>query len=256
MLFSIFAIKHTTLFRHQGKSRTLVHNLRLASLLSFVAGIVNVAGFLAVQRLTTNVTGHFAFFVDEVLSLHTAQGIAYFLYIFFFFLGAFTSGILTETVARKNERFMYVAPILIECTILITIGWLYPYGMLTHPDTIAFGLLFAMGLQNSLVTNISNAAVRTTHLTGLFTDLGIELSQLFFYRKQEQKKKLYAGIRLRLTIILFFFAGGICGGIFYAKISLHVLVGAGLLLIAGLLFDSIRFRLIRFKRRRSQNGLS
>lgn len=46
----------------------------------------------------------------------------------------------------------------------------------------AFFMLFAMGIQNSLVTNISKSTVRTTHLTGLFTDLGIELSQLFFYK--------------------------------------------------------------------------
>jgi uncharacterized membrane protein YoaK (UPF0700 family) len=58
------------MFSHHGKSRTLKHNLRIASLLSFVAGIVNVAGFLAVQKLTTNVTGHFAFFVDEVFKLN------------------------------------------------------------------------------------------------------------------------------------------------------------------------------------------
>jgi uncharacterized membrane protein YoaK (UPF0700 family) len=50
------------MFRHRGKIRTLTHNLNLASLLSFVAGIVNVRGLFAVQRLTTNVTGHFAFF--------------------------------------------------------------------------------------------------------------------------------------------------------------------------------------------------
>ena len=57
------------MFRHFGKTRTLSHNLRIASLLSFVAGMVNVAGFLAVARLTTNVTGHFAFFVDEVFKM-------------------------------------------------------------------------------------------------------------------------------------------------------------------------------------------
>ncbi|WP_366069051.1 hypothetical protein [Flavobacterium sp.] len=55
------------MFRHQGKTRTAKNNLQIASLLSSVAGIVYVAGFLSVQKLTTNVTGHFAFFVDEVL---------------------------------------------------------------------------------------------------------------------------------------------------------------------------------------------
>ena len=58
------------MFRHKGKTRTIKHNLRIASLLSFVAGIVNVAGFLAIQRLTTNVTGHFAFIVEEILKLN------------------------------------------------------------------------------------------------------------------------------------------------------------------------------------------
>lgn len=60
-----------------------------------------------------------------------------------------------------------------------------------------------MGLQNSLVTTISNATVRATHLTGLFTDLGIELSQLFFYKRKVQKDKLYSSIKLRLIIIFF-----------------------------------------------------
>ena len=55
------------MFKNRGRTRTLNQNLRIASVLSFVAGIVNLAGFFAVQRLTTNVTGHFAFLVDEVL---------------------------------------------------------------------------------------------------------------------------------------------------------------------------------------------
>ena len=167
------------MFRHQGKTRTLIHNLRIASLLSFVAGIVNVAGFLAVQKLTTNVTGHFAFFVDELFKLDFWNGFVYFLYIFFFFLGSFVSSYLIELISQKTERYIYVFPISIEILILCMIGIFGSNLMLENSNIIAFYLLFAMGLQNALVTKISNATVRTTHLTGLFTDLGIELSQLF-----------------------------------------------------------------------------
>jgi len=237
------------LFRHQGKTRTLSHNLKIASLLSFVAGIVNVGGVLAVQRLTTNVTGHFAFFVDEMFKLHFWQGFIYFLYIFFFFLGSFVSGMLTEFVARKNERLIYVLPVIIECTILLLVGLLPARVIKSNPDTIAFSLLFAMGLQNSLVTTISNAVVRTTHLTGLFTDLGIELSQLFFYKSMQKRIKLFSSIRLRLTIISFFFMGGIASGILYSQINLRVLVIASCLLATGLIYDSIKFKLIVLKRR-------
>lgn len=55
------------MFRHKGKNRTFIHNLRLATLLSFVAGIVNITGVLAVKTLTTNVTGHFAYFAEELM---------------------------------------------------------------------------------------------------------------------------------------------------------------------------------------------
>ena len=237
------------MFRHQGKTRTLIHNLRIASLLSFVAGIVNVAGFLAVQRLTTNVTGHFAFFVDELFKLDFWNGFVYFLYIFFFFLGSFVSSYLIELISQKTERYIYVFPISIEILILCMIGIFGSNLMLENSNIIAFSLLFAMGLQNALVTKISNATVRTTHLTGLFTDLGIELSQLFFYKKPEMKAKLYSSIKLRMTIISFFFVGGIMGGIFYTKMELKALLIAGTTLILGLIYDNLKLKMIKLKRK-------
>lgn len=237
------------MFRHQGKTRTLQHNLKIASLLSAVAGLVNVAGFLAVRQLTTNVTGHFAFFIDEVFKLHWWQGWVYFSYIFFFFLGSFVSNLLIEVISRKSERFIYTIPASIECIILGLLGFWGWHWMVDSPDAIACCLLFAMGLQNSLVTTISNASVRTTHLTGLFTDLGIELSQLFFYKVEEQKKKLRSSIKLRFTIISFFFIGGVAGGIFYTKIGMHALTVGAVMLLAGLIYDSVKFRIIRLKRK-------
>lgn len=53
------------MFRHKGKGRTYYHNLKLASILSGVAGLVNITGVLSVNNLTTNVTGHFAFFLNN-----------------------------------------------------------------------------------------------------------------------------------------------------------------------------------------------
>lgn len=233
------------MFRHKGNSRTLKHNLRLASLLSFIAGIVNVAGFLSVQRLTTNVTGHFAFFVDEVFKLDFWQGFIYFSYIFFFFLGSFVSNVIVEIVSNRNDRLIYIIPTIIESLILLSVAVFGQLLISQTPNLLVFSLLFAMGLQNSLVTTISNATVRTTHLTGLFTDLGIELSQLFFYKQKEQKDKLYSSIKLRLTIISFFFLGGLLGGIFYSTIQLYILAIAGTVLLIGIIYDDLKLKLIR-----------
>lgn len=237
------------MFRHQGKTRTVKHNLQIASLLSFVAGIVNVAGFLAVQQLTTNVTGHFAYFVDEVFQLHFWKGLIYFLYILFFFLGAFISSLLVEYIALKNENKTYILPIVIEIALLLFVATLGKNLIENYSDLIVCILLFAMGLQNSLVTKISDATVRTTHLTGLFTDLGIELSQLFFYKKPLQKIKLFASIKLRLTIIIFFFSGGISAGLLYQKLQLKVLILATFILFIGLIYDTLKLKMLKLKRK-------
>jgi uncharacterized membrane protein YoaK (UPF0700 family) len=232
------------MFRHTGNSRTFKHNLQIASLLSFVAGIVNVAGFLSVQRLTTNVTGHFAFLVDEVFKLEFLEGFIYFLYILSFFLGSFTSSVMVEIMSRKKETLIYVVPAAFESLILFSAAAFGQFLVSQNPNLLAFSLLFAMGLQNSLVTTISKSAVRTTHLTGLFTDLGIELSQLFFYKLKDQKEKLRSSIKLRLTIISFFFVGGLLGGILYSTLKLYVLAIAAAVLLTGIIYDEIKLRVI------------
>ncbi len=238
------------MFRHRGKSRTIKHNIRIASLLSFVAGIVNVVGVLAIHQLTTNVTGHFAFFIDESFQLNFWAGVIYFLYTFFFLLGSFISNLIVEIVFRKKERLTYVIPFLMESIILFLVAIFGTEMAISSPNTLACLLLFSMGLQNSLVTQISNSVVRTTHLTGLFTDLGIDLSQLFFYKLKEDKDRLYTSIKLRLTIIGSFFLGGIFSGLMYGAIGVHVVAFGGLLLLIGLSFGNLKYRVLRYVRRR------
>lgn len=244
------------MFRHKGRTRTLKHNLNIASLLSLVAGIVNVAGFLAVQRLTTNVTGHFAYFIDEIFKLNFWLGLIYFSYIFFFFLGSFVSNFIVEFIAKSNHRLIYIVPTIFESIILLLLAIFGQFLISQNPNLLACSLLFAMGLQNSLVTKISNSTVRTTHLTGLFTDLGIELSQLFFRRHKDKIQKLHASIKLRLTIITFFFLGGLLGGILYSHLNLYILVIAATVLITGVIYDDIKWRLMIKNRKYSLNKKS
>jgi len=245
------------MFRHQGKSRTLKHNLRIAIVLSFVAGIVNVTGFLSFQQLTTNVTGHFALFIFDVSKFEFWKGTIYFLYIFSFLLGSFSSSFLIEKYRENKQLNIYLLPTIIESFILILIGVSSNFSALYFPDVLICSLLFAMGLQNSFVTKISNAVVRTTHLTGLFTDLGIDASQLFFLKSSTQKEKLRSNIKLRIYIISFFFIGGLVGGFFYSKfkLQLNTLIFGGLVLLMSLFYDDLRYRFIKSKRKYRQKKL-
>jgi uncharacterized membrane protein YoaK (UPF0700 family) len=239
------------MFRHQGKNRTFIHNLRLATLLSFVAGIVNVTGVLSVQTLTTNVTGHFAYFAEEIMKRDYAAAITFFVFTIFFLLGAFTSNFLAELISKKHPNLSHVIPISLEMVVLISVGIFGAQSALSSIEGkwIAFAMLFAMGIQNSLVTKISQSTVRTTHLTGLFTDLGIELSQLFFYKKPEENKKLKTSIYLRLSIIIFFFLGCILGGFLYNLLEMKTLFVAATFLLFALLYDYIRLQFHVIKRK-------
>ena len=211
--------------------------------------MVNVAGLFAVKRLTTNVTGHFAYFADEVAKQNYTLALIFLLYIFAFFFGAFCSNFMVEAISRRNARWMNTIPVGIEMMLLTAVALLSPASISVFSNTIACVLLFAMGLQNALVTSISGAIVRTTHLTGLFTDLGIELSQLFFFRKAEQQQKLRSSIQLRFTIIIFFFLGGITGGVGFTYFHVRVLLLAVMVLLGGLLYDTVKFKVVALRRK-------
>ncbi|WP_345373032.1 YoaK family protein [Algivirga pacifica] len=239
------------MFRHQGKRRTLKHNLQIAMVLSLVAGIVNVTGFLEFNRLTTNVTGHFAFFINDVSNVEYWRGMVYFLYIFSFLFGSFSSSLLIEKFRENKKLNVFVIPTMLEVFILISIPIVYNLYQIKYPDIIVCSLLFAMGLQNSFVTKLSDAVVRTTHLTGLFTDLGIELSQLFFPKTHSHQAKLKATIKLRIYIVSFFFLGGLIGGFLYSRmeLKLNTLIFPALVLVMSLLYDDFRFKIIKVIRR-------
>src|SRR5690606_32180781 len=85
---------------------------------------------------------------------------------------------------------------------------------LQETEVLVSLMLFSMGLQNGLTASISNSAVKTTHLTGLTTDLGI-LFSMFTKKKYRQDKKLIQKAHLLITIMVSYMAGGISSGIMF-----------------------------------------
>src|SRR5690606_27794059 len=142
------------MFRHSGKRRTFRHNLSLASMLSFVSGIVNITGLLSIGTLTTNITGHFAFLSEEVTRGYYNNALIYLFYIVSFLLGSFFSNLIVELMIRYKKTGHYAAPIFVEVAILCSVAVYLRYAFVRGEEAtiIACSLLFAMGLQNALVT--------------------------------------------------------------------------------------------------------
>ncbi len=236
------------MLRHHGTRRTYTHNVKLASLLGVTAGFVNAAGFLGFAVLTTNVTGHAALFAERIAmqDWKTARVVA--LWMFLFLAGAFISGLVVSRIGR-NQRFSYVIPLLMEIVILLSVALLgYKYnGSLVAKEIFAGSLLFAMGLQNSLVSMVSGSVVRTTHLTGTFTDLGIELAQ-FFQHKHEDSTILRSKIKLRTAIIFFFMCGALSGAYLFKYYSFYAFFVPVIILLYTLAYDIFRIVIKRYYR--------
>lgn len=235
---------------HSGDRRTHAHNIRLASMLCLTAGFVNVGGFISFNVLTTNVTGHVALFADKLSQRNFDSARVVGFWMLMFLLGAFFSGLWLNKVG-KNRRYAYTVPILAEAAILLLVahfGKDFEKASLVQTEIFAGSLLFAMGLQNALVSVISGSVVRTTHLTGMFTDLAIDLSRLIIPDK-ENRQTLRPKIILKLVIISFFFLGGILGGYLYESLQFHIfLIPAGILLFV-MFYDLFRIRTIKMIRR-------
>ncbi|MBG6233590.1 uncharacterized membrane protein YoaK (UPF0700 family) [Pedobacter sp. CAN_A7] len=222
--------------------------MKLAALLCLTAGFVNAAGFLAFSVLTTNVTGHAAIFAENIArqDWKTVQVVAF--WMFLFLTGAFVSSLIVSLVGT-SKRFSYVIPILIELVILLVValtGYRYN-GSLAARELYAGSLLFVMGLQNSLVSMISGSVVRTTHLTGTFTDLGIDLAQVL-QKGNWPDNILRSRIKLRLTIILFFLIGAVLGAYLYNRFHFHAFLLPVSILMYALLYDIFRIGVTRLYR--------
>jgi uncharacterized membrane protein YoaK (UPF0700 family)/anti-anti-sigma regulatory factor len=169
---------------------------RLAISLSWVAGYTNVIAFLmcggiVVSHVTGNVTHLGHGLAERAMGLPgAAREIGYFGYLVgMFFLGAIASAFLTEGARRRGERSKYILPMTVEALLLS----LFSVGVNLHYQgriTVATDFHFlwmsgvaslAMGLQNATITRISGAVVRTTHLTGVVTDLGLEGVQFLLW---------------------------------------------------------------------------
>jgi uncharacterized membrane protein YoaK (UPF0700 family) len=232
------------MLRHLGR-RTYLHNLRLASLLGLTAGSVNAEGLLGYKVLTTNVTGHVALFSESLTFENWNLARLIFFYMFLFLLGAFLSSLIMSWADARHKFFSYI-PIFIEISILFLSALNGNSLNLSISTSQAFActLLFAMGLQNALVTVISGSVVRTTHLTGTMTDLGVDLSRMI-RGKGTSNPAILLSIKLKVYLIFFFVFGAILGGFLFNRFHFFSFYFPIFILGITLIFDYTRITVKR-----------
>jgi uncharacterized membrane protein YoaK (UPF0700 family) len=228
-----------------GQTRKFQHDLGLASILSMAAGAVNSASFFAFDVLTTNVTGHVAVLANEIVAFRWHASYMKLIWMFAFLFGSFCSGLLVDLMNRKNPRFAHSLPLALVILILLNIAYFGDHHYDYSDEMIqvfAGSLLLAMGLQNGTVTQVSGSVIRTTHLTGLFTDIGIEAAKLITKPMEESQSKLQRKFILHITIVLCFFVGAIGGGFLFSKYLFKAFAAPSLFLLFAIIYDIVDYR--------------
>jgi uncharacterized membrane protein YoaK (UPF0700 family) len=230
------------------RHRTKASNRRLGSLLAFVAGAMNAGGFLLLHRYTSHMTGIVSGLADD-LALGAYRALATgLLLVASFVLGAIVTAFLANWARQRDWRGEYAPCLAVEGVLLLVFATLtFRWGDTSLGIATGTALLcFVMGLQNAMVTKVSRAEIRTTHVTGILTDIGIEVGRwiyrLFGGSSQAHPVHVDTGrLVLLASLLAHFVAGGIAGAFFFqlAGPLAAVPLGLGLLLLAtpSLLYD-------------------
>lgn len=202
--------------------RTDQNNRRLGRWLAFIAGAANAGGFLAVGQYTSHMSGIVSALGDNLAVGDFGLVIAGLSSLAAFTTGAATSAILINWGRRRRAQSEYALPLMLEAVLLLVFGLLGSNlennRFLFVPATVGL-LCYVMGLQNAIITKISKAEIRTTHMTGIVTDIGIELGKLFYWNVSESGPGVAAvradrsRLRLLASLLGMFFIGGLAGAL-------------------------------------------
>jgi uncharacterized membrane protein YoaK (UPF0700 family) len=240
---------------HHGPSRSTRENLVLAFALASVAGIVNSIGFFELAVFTSNMSGNSTRLGEALATNNSALVVQTVIILASFLFGAMTATLLAER-ARLQHRARYVVALILEAAVLtgatLALEFL-PERNIDFVHALSAALAFSMGLQNALVTHISGAVVRTTHLTGIVTDFGIEMVHLGFHIREKVRERGLRSLakiattlheapdfykaRLHMTIFLSFLAGGAIGTTLHFHVGRPAMALPVMILVALVIYD-------------------
>lgn len=225
--------------RHlSGSRRSPRANRHLGRALAFVAGAANAGGFMAVAEYTSHMTGIVSSMADDIALGHLALAVAGLASVLAFVSGASLCAVLVNWGRERRLHSEFALPLMVEAVLMLLFGLLgagiQPHVAFSVSVTVLL-LCFMMGLQNAIITKISRAEIRTTHVTGLVTDIGIGLGRWMYWTgRHENDQALDENRRrlsLHLSLVLLFFVGGVIGALGFKHIGFLTCVPLAVILM-------------------------
>lgn len=213
-------------------------NRHLAYLLAWVAGVLNSVGFVAVGFYTSHMTGIVATVADQLVLGGTHLVLFGAVALVSFLLGAMACAHQFNWARRRHRQDRFALVLFVEAVLILIVGGLAEEVTWAHREWLIVATLgFVMGQQNALITKVSKATIRTTHITGMVTDIGIELGKMTYLKRPGDPEPVRGDPHklLMLSILVtLFFVGGVLGALGYLAVGFPVLlIPAALLLLVA-----------------------
>ncbi len=226
--------------RLTGRTRSAEANRQLGFVLAFVAGSINAGGFIAVQQYTSHMTGIVSSMAEHLATGAFAAALAGVGALLSFVAGAACCAILVNFSRQRDMHAEFALPLMLEAVLLLGFGLLgarfSSIGGWFVSLTVML-LAFMMGLQNAVISKLSHCEIRTTHVTGIVTDLGIELGKLAYRNSANTplSRQVVANrprLWLLASLVFLFFAGGVVGAIGFRHLGYLATVPLAFVLLA------------------------
>ncbi len=234
--------------------RSALQNVRLGVLLAFVAGAVNAGGFFAVGIYTSHMTGIVSGIADHAVIGASALALSGVCLVAAFVIGATTTTLLIKQGRQRLQRSIYAVPLAVEGVLVAVIGafdvilW---SNMAVKVAAITLLLCFLMGMQNAIITKVSRAEIRTTHMTGILTDIGISVGRMIWSSTHHgAEENALARLKILTTVFFAFVLGGFTGALGFKYVGLWIMVPLGLLVALPSVPQFVR-DVVRRRRRKS-----
>ncbi|WP_244884927.1 YoaK family protein [Singulisphaera acidiphila] len=198
-------------------------------ILAFQSGFMNAGGYLAVHRFVSHITGYGTYVGVALAQKQYLGAFEMALGPLFFLAGAIVAGWLVDRrmILGKSPNIEGGIITLAVLNLIIYLGefseYLGTFGeplVLQRDFLLLFILCFACGLQNGLFSGATKGQVRTTHLTGPITDIGINISKIFTLQHgAPERGQLTAMNWLRVKIIVAFSSGSLIAALVFTELT-------------------------------------
>lgn len=204
-------------------------NVTIWLAMALQAGAINAGGFLACHRFVTHTTGFATHFGTEFAQGNLAAASGMLSVPAFFLLGSMVSGYFVDRKLSQEQKPRYDWMFGFVCISMVMValaGESGVFGEFGAPlslsrDYFLLALLcLCSGIQNATITSASGAVIRTSHLTGITTDLGIGLVRAFSTTEAKTTNEVRANW-LRLGLIVSFLAGSTISAFLYFQIHYY-----------------------------------